>query len=779
MRKLYLAVLMTVLQLTTFAQDTPVYHPIANRSTGQSGTGANIDVVYHRAWWRINPDSVKSIRGIVTTYFKTTQANVSTITFDLNKTAFDNASLSVTYHGINCTKTVSTSNILSITIPGAPIAAINTLDSVVINYRGNPPGVVGAAEGFQAATTSASQNYFYTLSESYEDRDWWPCKADMQDKIDSMDIIVNTPWSGADTFWVATNGRLVDSTISGGSRTFTFKNTYPMASYLVCLSVARYNRYYRGTVNQGGVQVPIVYYLFRGKTAAAYTAILTSMDYMTTLLTQLGSRFGFYPFRRDKHGFYEGLGGAGGMEHQSFSAIASSALNNRQTLAHELMHQWFGDKATFATWADLWLAEGFARYGEVLAGEFVPATGIDPQAELTAARTAARGNTTTPARITSFANSNQVWTGSNVSAVYDRGCMVVSMLRTLAGDAKFFEACKNYLDSTSGSGFRSATSDSLKNNFNRVLNSDISAFFSDFVVGTGHPTYSILWQANPSNGIYVGIGGQTRSTSSTVTYFNTPIVLRVQGAGGKDTTIVFYDLTNGNFTVGSLAKAGNGVQAPVPGNRLFFPLSFVPTTVTFDPLLKTIAGGTTSQVTTLDLRVVSFNVQKNNNSNDAYLTLDGNSINTAVVLERSADATSFTELGIMAELTSGSPEKRYYLQDAHPLAGENYYRAKYKNAAGVYIYSRLVKIGTEATNDFRLVNNPVTGTTIRLWNPSGANAVNVAFSLYDAAGKQVVKNNTKISGNITEVKLPPVTKGVYILEIRYDDKVQVIRVNKN
>ena len=45
--------------------------------TGQSGTGANIDVIYHKIFWRINPDSgsvataTKYIRGSVQTNFKT------------------------------------------------------------------------------------------------------------------------------------------------------------------------------------------------------------------------------------------------------------------------------------------------------------------------------------------------------------------------------------------------------------------------------------------------------------------------------------------------------------------------------------------------------------------------------------------------------------------------------------------------------------------------------------------------------------------------------------
>ena len=36
------------------------------------------------------------------------------------------------------------------------------------------------------------------------------------------------------------------------------------------------------------------------------------------------------------------------------------------TVVHELAHQWFGNAVTVAQWRDLWLAEGFATYFELL-----------------------------------------------------------------------------------------------------------------------------------------------------------------------------------------------------------------------------------------------------------------------------------------------------------------------------------------------------------------------------------------------------------------------------
>ena len=85
--------------------------------TGNSGTGANMNVVYHRVNWTIDPNSAtKTITGTVVTYFKTLSANFSAISFDLNSTSFNNGALVVTYHGTVCTKTCS-ANILNITLP--------------------------------------------------------------------------------------------------------------------------------------------------------------------------------------------------------------------------------------------------------------------------------------------------------------------------------------------------------------------------------------------------------------------------------------------------------------------------------------------------------------------------------------------------------------------------------------------------------------------------------------------------------------------------------------
>jgi Peptidase family M1 domain/Secretion system C-terminal sorting domain len=716
-------------------------------------TGTNIDVKYHKIWWRINPDSsVKYIKGCVQTNFLTV-TSVSTISFDINavliidSVLFDGAKLPAG----NITRAGNVMTIaLGTTLP------VNTLDSVWVYYRGTPPAISGAAEGYQLATDPTSgQDYIYTLSESYEDRDWWPCKANMQDKIDSIDIMVSTPWSGADTFWVATNGKLVDSTISGGNRTFTFENRSPMASYLVCVSVARYNRYYR-KVNIGGTDVQVVYNLFRGKSASSYNSIISAMDKVNDVLLAFSDKFGDYPFKNEKHGFYEGLGGAGGMEHQTFSAIASNALTSQSTLCHELMHQWFGDKTTFATWADLWLAEGFARYGEALAGELVPATGLDPVAEMFSAKSSGRSLTTNRTRITSYANSAQVWSNANVKAVYDRGCMVVSMLRALSGDDNFFRACKNYLDSANGSGYKSATTDSLKN-FNAVLDYDLTPFFNDWVIGQGHPTTVVNWNTPVANKLLVSIGSQTKSTGASAGYFHNVIILRAQAPGGYDTTIVIYDIDGDN-----LAKAGlvSGIGVSVPGNLLSYDLSFTPFTVTFDAFNQTMSAGSTVKSATLDLKVLNFTARKIIAGNDLVLSLLSTDAIAKVELQKSIDGVGFITAGQMNIVSLHNQIFNYQLTDDNPFSPTTFYRAKIYYA-GKYELTNVVKISAIQINTTTVSPNPANDKVkINFDNPFKEE---ILLAIFNVEGKKIIETKTK--NNFIYFNVSNLQPGIYLLQI--------------
>lgn len=429
----------------------------------------------------------------------------------------------------------------------------------------------------------------------------------MQDKIDSLDINVTVPWdnnAAGDTFWVASNGVLYDSTINGPAKTriFKFKTRYPIASYLVTLSVGKFTRYHR-SININGTIVPVAYYILRN--SSNHATKVAALDKINPVVDSFSRRWGDYPFKLEKHGFYDGLLGAGGMEHQTFSAMSVGSMGSLGTLNHELAHQWFGDNVTFATWNELWLAEGPARFAEIYAAEKVPVLGYSAatiQSMKNTLKTNALALNSQSAWIpnSSMGTSALIWSSNYGSTVYERGGMIITMLRTLAGETLFNQAMKNYQIALTG---KSATSDSLKNHFNAVLKADISGFFNSYVGGSGGTAApgngglgnnrdTIYWSSPAANKLVLQVGVQTKTNAANTNYFQGPVVVRAT-AVGKDTTIIFYDWGSGN-----LSYAGNGLSVPFAGNALNYDLSFTPTALIYDDSARTLSTGGTRNIPT-------------------------------------------------------------------------------------------------------------------------------------------------------------------------------------
>jgi hypothetical protein len=738
------------------------------QTTGYSGTGANIDVTYQRCEWRINPDSAsKGIKGTVTTYFLTKTASVSSISLDLNKTSFNNANLSVYYHGSPVTFSFPTSGNLHVLTMNLPVTlTINTFDSITINYNGAPPAVSGQAEGYQKKT-SAGSNYIYTLSESYEDRDWWPCKADMQDKIDSMDFYINVP----NSFTAVTQGRLIDSTITGANQVFHWKSNIPVASYLVSVGVAKYRVYDRGTVNINGTNVPVWYFIFPGKSAATYTSMLSYMDNSKAELTQFSNYFGDYPFKTEKHGYYE-FGWGGGMEHQSISAMSAGSMIDWGVIAHELAHQWFGDKVTFGTWNHLWLAEGFARYSESLAAELVPALGQNAAAErynykntATDATNMAYGCYIPNGTIT---NSTTLWNSAYGTTVYERGAMVVSMLRTLLGSDKFSQACKNYLNDPALA-YRSATTDDLRIHMQNAAGGyDLTPFFNSYVYGNGFPSYNanIGWAKSGTNRITLQVTSQTKSAGSTVAYYYTPIAIRVRGSlVSQDTVIVIYDQN------GQLSRAGDGISAPVAGNIISFNLNFNPVTVTFDPFNQTMAYGSTAINSVLDVKLIDFVLQQQPAGNQLQVTLsDGDNELREVILQRSLDGVTYLDAGSMTEIPSSGLIKKYSYTDNTPYLPSTFYRVKIVTPENVQ-YSKTLKATHDLLTGVTAYPNPASKELYVRW--TGTNGQPATIKLTGMDGKPVFTQTSAEQYLMIPVEGLPA--GTYLLQVKEGNLLLVNR----
>lgn len=499
-------------------------------------TTNNYDLKYHRMEWFLDPN-VNYIDGSVTSYFESTTEGFQQINFDLS------AALTVTevlYHGQNMTFNHSAEHILEINLP--QIIPNGELDSITVVYEGAP--VHTGFGSFRKGITHEGNPIIWTLSEPFGAKDWWPCKIDLNDKIDSIDVIVSTPLP----YRVASNGLLVSETQGGSGATYHWKHRYPITAYLIAVAVADFDVYSNFVPVDDGPDIEVLNYVYPEKLEQAMAATPTTVEIMH-LFNDL---FGLYPFANEKYGHAQ-FGFGGGMEHQTMSFMGgwSHALQ-----AHELAHQWFGNKVTCGSWQDIWLNEGFATYLEGLTYEHGLGT-TDWREWLIGRINKVTEQPDGAVWVQDSTNINRIFNGR---LSYSKGAMVLHMLRWKLGDEDFFQALRNYLDD-SQLAYGYARSHHLKSHLEAQSGMDLTPFFEDWFYGEGYPSYRInWWEENGSIQVYI----QQATSHSSVDFFEMPIPIQFSGEGLD--SIVVFDHT-------------------FSGQQFSINLPFEPEEATFDPAL--------------------------------------------------------------------------------------------------------------------------------------------------------------------------------------------------
>jgi aminopeptidase N len=266
----------------------------------------NYDLKYHRLFWEVDP-AVKYIKGEVTSYFMPTAEDFQQINFDFADNMIINEIL---YHG-NTLSYVQSDHNLQINLPGN--IAMNVLDSITVSYEGTPTATSGFGS-FERATHN-NVPVLWTLSEPYGAKDWWPCKQDLTDKIDSIDVLVKTPSS----YRVGSNGKLVDEIEEGAHTIYHWRHRYPIPAYLISIAVTNYAVFSDYVDLEDGNAIEILNYVYPENLNSAQDNLVNTVEIME-LFNDL---FGLYPFADEKYGHAQ-FNWGGGMEHQTMSSMGDS-----------------------------------------------------------------------------------------------------------------------------------------------------------------------------------------------------------------------------------------------------------------------------------------------------------------------------------------------------------------------------------------------------------------------------------------------------------------------
>jgi aminopeptidase N len=182
------------------------------------------------------------------------------------------------------------------------------------------------------------------------------------------------------------------------------------------------------------------------------------VDFGTTdeIVEFFESRFTPYPY--EKVAFVQVATRFGGMENAGCIFIQQGAVDgsgrNRDTLAHELAHQWFGDWVGIADWRDVWLSEGFASYfGTVYMAE----------GRKSAELSALMGETQDRLRALPLVRERAILAPlpKNLDEIlndvtYAKGSCVLHALRRYVGNDAFWRGIKRHLDRNGGRAVRTA-----------------------------------------------------------------------------------------------------------------------------------------------------------------------------------------------------------------------------------------------------------------------------------------------------------------------------------
>jgi aminopeptidase N len=299
----------------------------------------------------------------------------------------------------------------------------------------------------------------YVVLEPDGARTWFPANDHPTDKA-TFTFEVTVP-AGLE---VVANGDLTSTVDSGDSSVWTWEVNEPMATYLATVNTGEY--VFEEVEGPGGLPIVNAYPPHLAEVGSQTFARTGEMiEFFTDLL-------GPYPFSSYGHVVIdEALGFA--LETQTRSVFPNTIdpETYEPIVAHELMHQWFGNSVSPARWQDIWLNEGFASY----LGEWVwlEHTGVVTAQELY------------EAFLTTPAEEFPVPTGDpgvddlfNFPVVYERGAATLHALRLEVGDDKFFEIVRAWAKERL---YSSATTEDFIELAERVSGQDLGEFFDGWL----------------------------------------------------------------------------------------------------------------------------------------------------------------------------------------------------------------------------------------------------------------------------------------------------------
>jgi len=321
----------------------------------------------------------------------------------------------------------------------------------------------------------------WTQGQDEDSHFWFPCH-DSPNARTPVRVLATVPEGNV----ALSNGRLIEvhDGPEAGTRLFDWRLAEPTATYLVTLVVGPFAEVKQGEV--GGV--PVAYWVLPGREADGERAFGRTPEMIRFFEDLLGVRYPWEKYAQVAVSEFV----FGGMENTSMTTQTDATLHDARAhldfssdplVSHELAHQWFGDLVTCRTWSHAWLNEGFATYFELLWREHALGKDDFDLARLDYAdqyRTEDGDRYRRPIVTDRWDEPIDLFDRH----LYEKGALVLHMLRREIGDTAFFGGLRRYLERHRGG---TVDTHDLQRALEEWTGKSLGRFFAQWVHAAGHP----------------------------------------------------------------------------------------------------------------------------------------------------------------------------------------------------------------------------------------------------------------------------------------------------
>ena len=400
-----------------------------------------------------------------------------------------------------------------------------TLD-LAIEYSGSP------AKGLQFVLADPAYpdrpTAIWTQGQAEDTHYWLPCYDYPNERATSeMIVTVENP------LFVVSNGALVETTKNADdTTTYHWKMDVPHVSYLISLAVGDFSVFHDKVGD-----LPVDYYVAKTVDEATARRFMGKTPQMIRFYNEsIGQP---YPYVKYATTCLPEFGG--GMENISATSMTDGALRDEISalegdanglVAHELVHQWFGDLLTCKDWSHVWLNEGFASYFDPLFAEhdrgedaFRLEMDNSVRGYLANDRSYRR-----PIVETRYETSEQMFDGMT----YAKGACVLHMLRGLLGDEAWWKGLRAYVAAHK---FQVVDTDDFRKSMEAAAGKDLKWFFDQWVHKAGHPELKVRWHFEDADKTVRVKVEQTQTLDDQTPLFKLPSTLEITEDVGKTRVI--------------------------------------------------------------------------------------------------------------------------------------------------------------------------------------------------------------------------------------------------